>query len=95
VKKVKVTSKGQITLPQTMREKLNIKKGDYLDVQLQKNTLVLKPSPKENHTELLMEYCEKYSPEKESLEETRKLLRKVPFALSEKAIELREKADED
>jgi AbrB family looped-hinge helix DNA binding protein len=95
VQKVKVTSKGQITLPQNMRDKLNIKKGDYLDIAVQKNTLVLEPAQKNNHAEMLMEYCEKYSAEKASLEEARKVLSKVPFSLSDRTIELREEADEE
>ncbi len=94
MKKVKVTSKGQITLPQAMRDKLKIKEGDYLDILIKGNTLVIKPSCKENSTEMIMEYCEKYSGEKSSLEETRKVLRKVPFSLSEKSRELREKKDD-
>ena len=93
MKKVKVTSKGQITLPQTMRDKLNIKEGDYLDILIKRNSLVLKPSPKENSTEMIMEYCEKYSIEN-SLEETRKILSKVPFSLSEKSSKLREEKDD-
>ncbi len=94
MKKVKVTSKGQITLPQAMRDNLNIKEGDYLDILIKKNTLILKPSPKENNTKMIMEYCEKYSKGKASIEETRKVLRKVPFSLSKKSSELRKKKDD-
>lgn len=95
MKKVKVTSKGQITLPRAMRVMLNIKEGDYLDIYTKKNELVLKPSPQDNNAEMLMEYCEKYSTENTSLEETRKVLSKVPFSLSKKALELREEEDEE
>ena len=94
MKIVKVTSKGQITLPQTMRKKLNIREGDYLDITVKRNSLILKPSPKENNSEIILEYCEKYSAENASLEETRKILKKVPFSLSKKSSKLREKKND-
>ncbi len=95
MKKVKVTSKGQITLPQNMRDKLNIREGDYLDIIINKDAFLLKPSPKDNNLEVIMEYCNKYSAGKVSLQETREVLRKVPFSLSEKTSKLREEKDEE
>lgn len=40
---VQVKSKSQITLPQRARKFLDIQEGDYLEVKIEKNALVLKP----------------------------------------------------
>jgi AbrB family looped-hinge helix DNA binding protein len=40
---VKVLRGGQITMPKELREVLEIKEGDILEVQMEKNKLVLKP----------------------------------------------------
>lgn len=87
---VKVTAKGQITLPAALREELNIKEGYYLDASIFLDGILLKPV-REGH-ELVREYCEKYGSEYEedSVEVARKILNKVPFSLSERAAELRE-----
>jgi AbrB family looped-hinge helix DNA binding protein len=90
MKTVKVTAKGQVTLPATLREELNIKEGCYLDASVFIDGILLKPV-REGH-ELVREYCEKYGSdhEEESLEVAKKILNKVPFSLSERTTELRE-----
>lgn len=40
---VKVLRGGQITMPKELREVLEIKEGDSLEVQMEKNKVVLKP----------------------------------------------------
>jgi AbrB family looped-hinge helix DNA binding protein len=40
---VKVLRGGQITMPKELREVLDIKEGDILEVQMEKNKVVLKP----------------------------------------------------
>lgn len=40
---VKVLRGGQITMPKEMREVLEIKEGDILEMQMEKNRVVLKP----------------------------------------------------
>lgn len=40
---VKVLRGGQITMPKELREILEIKEGDILEVQMEKNKVVLKP----------------------------------------------------
>jgi len=40
---VKVLRGGQITMPKELREVLEIKEGDILEVQMEKNKVVLKP----------------------------------------------------
>jgi len=43
---VKVTRRGQTTIPKSFREKLNIKEGDELLVEIKGNMIVLTPIPK-------------------------------------------------
>ncbi|CAG0995344.1 hypothetical protein METP3_02914 [Methanosarcinales archaeon] len=38
---VKVSSKGLLTLPKSIRDKLNISVGDYLDVTIQAGKVIL------------------------------------------------------
>ncbi len=38
-----ITSKGQITIPKTVRNRLNLKTGDKLDFQIQEGELKLVP----------------------------------------------------
>ncbi len=40
---VQVKSKSQITLPQKVRNFLGIQEGDYLEVKIEKNAVILKP----------------------------------------------------
>lgn len=39
---VKVLRHGQITLPKTLREVLDIKEGDILEIELERSRLILK-----------------------------------------------------
>ncbi len=89
MKTVKVTAKGQITLPAALREELNIKEGYYLDASIFLDGILLKPV-RDGH-ELVREYCEKYSSvqAENSVKEAKKILKKVPFSLSERSAELR------
>ena len=48
----KVNSRNQITLPQTLRERLNVKAGDLLLMDVQEGIMVLVPLP-ESHTNRL------------------------------------------
>jgi antitoxin PrlF len=45
-KVVKVTRKGQTTIPAEIREKLGIREGDELSVEAVDQTVVFKPIPK-------------------------------------------------
>jgi transcriptional pleiotropic regulator of transition state genes len=38
----KLTSKGQLTLPKSVRDKLNLDKGSYIAIYLEKDQLVMK-----------------------------------------------------
>jgi AbrB family looped-hinge helix DNA binding protein len=39
---VKVLRHGQITLPKTLREELDIREGDILEIELERSRLILK-----------------------------------------------------
>lgn len=43
---VKVTRRGQTTIPKSFREKLNIKEGDELLVEIKGKVIVFTPIPK-------------------------------------------------
>ena len=90
MERIKITAKGQITLPKSLREKLKLKKGDYLDAVIHNNSLVLKPVPHQTGKEIILSYCKKQSSRKVSLEHTRQILARAPFSLSERASKLRE-----
>jgi len=40
---VKVIRHGQVAIPANFREKLNIKEGDYLELELDGKTIILRP----------------------------------------------------
>ncbi|MCJ7617704.1 MAG: AbrB/MazE/SpoVT family DNA-binding domain-containing protein [Desulfobacterales bacterium] len=63
---VKISSKGLLTLPKSIREKLNINVGDYLDVtieagkvMLQKVDIIPKKIDWENEEKVWKEYSAK------------------------------------
>ncbi|MBT9172408.1 MAG: hypothetical protein DDT21_00789 [Syntrophomonadaceae bacterium] len=87
--KIKVTAKGQVTLPKSMREKLDLQEGDYLDALLQNNTLLLKPVPRRSSEEVIQEYCKKHSENRADLTTVRNILAKVPYSLADRVSELR------
>ena len=81
MKTVKVTAKGQITLPAALREELNIKEGYYLDASIFLDGILLKPV-RDGH-ELVREYCEKYGSvqTEDSVEEAKKILKNIKAKL--------------
>ena len=42
---IKMTSKGQLTIPKEIRDKLGLKAGDFLRAQVEKGHILLKPLP--------------------------------------------------
>lgn len=90
VHSVKVTAKGQITLPKPIRDQLRIKDGDYLEARIQNGMITLKPAVKNNGQALLIEYATQQSQPSPSLAEVREILRKTAGRLSEQVREARE-----
>jgi len=50
---IKVTDKGQISLPISIRESMKIKQGDELIITKSDNAIVIKKIKKENFSDLL------------------------------------------
>jgi AbrB family looped-hinge helix DNA binding protein len=44
--RVRVKHKGQVTIPQEIRNKLGIEEGTILDITIQDSTILLKPLPR-------------------------------------------------
>ena len=89
MKTIKVTAKGQVTLPQALREKLDIEVGTYLDATIFQGGILLRPLKDGN--QLIKEYGQKYGTEHEdAIEQARSALAKVPFSVSERSSKLRE-----
>lgn len=84
MEKVKVTSKGQITLPKQLRDKLKIREGDYLEAFLRGNELIFKTLPSKAGKEVLLNYSKKESAGRLLPGEARKILGRLPFSLSER-----------
>ena len=53
VKIIKVSDKGQISLPVGIRESLKIKQGDELIITMSKDSLIIKKIRKEDFSDLL------------------------------------------
>ena len=53
---VKLTSKGQLTIPKKIRDKLGLKAGDFLEAQVKEGKIVLKPLPYKNADRVFREY---------------------------------------
>jgi len=49
ISKIKITSKGQITIPKALREKMNLKEGMYMSAYIQDDNLILKPLPQDSN----------------------------------------------
>lgn len=60
---VKVTRKGQVTIPQGTRDRLGIRKGDYLVATEVKDLIILRKVPLPSWDELF-DYGEKFAVER-------------------------------
>lgn len=90
MEKVKVTSKGQITLPKLLRDKLKVRAGDYLEAFLRGDEMILKPLPRKPGKEVLLNYCKEQSVTRINLSEAREILSILPFSLPERVSSERE-----
>jgi len=54
---VKITSKGQITIPKRLRDEIKIKVGMYLNAYIEDGNLVLKPLPQDSDKAKLLNYA--------------------------------------
>lgn len=84
---IKVTSKGQVTLPRDYRLKLGIAEGTYLEATVFQDGILLKPA---SSSDQIREHCKRYTGDQGSLEKARQVLSKVPCSLSEQALKVRD-----
>lgn len=71
--KVKLTSKGQMTIPKELRDKLRLNTGITLKADIMDGKLILEPIYPQNDELVIMEYAAKYTSDKKiSLQELRK-----------------------
>lgn len=89
-REIKITSKGQITLPKSVRDRISVSEGDYLQVEVKGREIILRPAPKKTGQELLMEYAREHSRNRVGLEEVRRRLSGLRFSVSEQVSKLRE-----
>lgn len=87
MKMIKVTSKGQVTLPRDYRLKLGIAEGTYLEATVFQDGILLKPA---SSSDQIREHCKRYTGDQGSLEKARQVLSKVPCSLSEQTLKLRD-----
>lgn len=90
MERVKVTTDGQITLPKSMRDKLGVGEGGYLEAFFRGNELVFRHLPDKTGKETLAAYCRLHSTARIELDEARHILERAPFSLSERVRILRE-----
>ncbi len=88
MKMIKVTSKGQVTLPRDYRLKLGIAEGTYLEATVFQDGILLKPAS--SSSDQIREHCKRYTGDQDSLEKARQVLSKVPCSLSEQTLKLRD-----
>lgn len=87
--RIKLTSKGQITLPKEIRDQLMLKFGDYLQAQVKDGSIILKPKH-ENDNMVLMEYAEQYGAHRQGLENVRNLTSGLKLNMTEYVRKTRE-----
>ena len=87
---IKLTSKGQITLPKEIRDQLLLKFGDHLQAQVKDGCIVLLPKRENDDNMLLMEYAEQYSTKSTGLKKVRELTTGLKVDMTEYVRKTRE-----
>jgi AbrB family looped-hinge helix DNA binding protein len=88
--KVKITSKGQITIPRDLREKLEIKEGMYLGADIEEGKLVLKPLPENIDKIKLINYAYRESRDSVGLLKVREMAADFNLNMSKQVRKIRE-----
>lgn len=90
IKKIKVTSKGQITIPREIRDKLEIKNGMYLRGYIKEGNIVLKPLPNNSNKAKLLSYAYQESKDNIGLARVREMTKGFNLNLQKQIRKLRE-----
>ena len=88
--KVKITSKGQITIPKTVREKLELKEGMYLSTDIEEGSLVLRPLPENMDKIKLINYAYRESRDSVGLLKVREMAAGFNLNMSKQVRKIRE-----
>lgn len=88
--KVKITSKGQITIPKGVREKLELKEGMYLSADIEEGNLVLKPLPENMDKIKLINYAYRESRDSVGLLKVREMAADFNLNMSKQVRKIRE-----
>lgn len=88
---IKLTSKGQITLPKEIRDQMMLKFGDYLQAQMKDGFIELRPKH-ENDTDniILMEYAEQYGSKSQGIKKVRELTSDMKLDMTQSVRKTRE-----
>lgn len=88
---IKLTSKGQITLPKEIREQMMLKFGDYLQAQVKDGIIELRlKHENDNDNMILMEYAEQYGLKSQGIKKVRELTSDMKLNMTEKVRKTRE-----
>jgi len=87
---VKITSKGQITIPKKLRDEIKIKVGMYLNAYVEDGNLVLKPIPQDSDKVKLLNYAYKESQGNIGIDKVREKARDFNLNMSSQVREIRE-----
>ena len=88
--KIKITSKGQITIPVALREELKIKEGMYLSGYIKDGSIILKPLPQDSDKVKLITYAFKESQGSVGLPKVREMTGSFNLNMSKQVRKLRE-----
>lgn len=92
---IKMTSKGQITLPKEIRNSLHLEKGNYFNVQVKDNCIILKPVIEKDNKQKLIEYARSISDKSIGLQKVREKTSNLSLYMTERVRKAREEeADE-
>lgn len=94
VDKIKITSKGQITIPKALREKLEIKEGMYLSGYIKDGSIILKPLPQNEDKIKLINYAYEESKGSVGIPGVREMTSGFNLKMAEQVKKLREKNSE-
>jgi AbrB family looped-hinge helix DNA binding protein len=90
INKIKITSKGQITIPRALREEIKIKEGMYLSGYIKDGNLVLRPLPQDSDKVKLINYAYKESRGSIGISKVREMTGDFNLNMSKQVREIRE-----
>ena len=87
---IKITSKGQITIPKEIRDSLHLEKGNYLSVQVKDGCIILQPVVEKDDKQKLMEYARYASGKSFGLKKVRERTSGLSLNMTERVRKMRE-----